>query len=328
MQDSIGRNIHYLRISVTDRCNLRCRYCMPEDGIDFIAHEEILTYEEITRLVKIMAGLGVNRIRLTGGEPLVRKDLSSLVRAIKTIDGIDYVGLTTNGVLLPDQATALKNAGLDGVNISIDTLDKKRFAEITGKDVLDAAVSGLETALSLEFSKVKVNCVLTPDSDQDDWLSVASLATLYPLDVRFIEWMPMAGEKEPKGRVEEVKRALTGMYGSLEPESTDLSGGPAAMYRVEGMPGRFGFIEAISHKFCDRCNRLRLTSTGDLKLCLFYNVGIPLKPLLRGGKSDEEIASEIEKTVAFKPQAHRGVLSSEDESPTIKAAKGMYKTGG
>lgn len=328
MKDSLGRHIHYLRVSVTDRCNLRCKYCMPAEGVEFIPHDEILRYEEIVRLVRIMAGLGVNRVRLTGGEPLVRKGLPELVESLKAIDGIDYVALTTNGLLLPEQADSLKRSGLDAVNISIDTLDPQRFAALTGKDALDAALAGLEKALAVGFSTVKVNCVLSPDSTRDDWLGVATLADRYGIDVRFIEWMPMAGEEEPKGRVAEVKAALAESYGALTPAKADTSGGPAAMFEAAGSKGRFGFIEAISHKFCDRCNRLRLTSTGHLKLCLFYNVGIPLKEKLRGGASDKEIEAAITKAVAFKPEAHRGVLASELDAPTIDAAKGMYKTGG
>lgn len=331
MQDRFGRYLHYLRVSVTDRCNLRCRYCMPEDGVDFLPHEAILTFEEILRLIRIAASLGVDRIRLTGGEPLVRKEVTALAAAIKSIEGIGYLGLTTNGILLPPLAADLKKAGVDGINISIDTLDRERFAVLTGRDLLREALQGLDAALSAGFGKVKVNCVLSPDSGPADWIGVAELAKNLPLDVRFIEWMPMGGEDAASGRIGEFMTAMSDRFGRLEPLAVDARGGPAELYAINGFAGRIGVIAAMSHAFCASCNRLRLTSTGDLKLCLFYDTGIALKPLLRGGATDEDIRARMLDAVRYKPKAHQGHLLAAEENehaPRLDAARGMYKTGG
>lgn len=331
MHDSSGRHIHYLRISVTDRCNLRCRYCMPETGVSFIPHEDVLSYEEIVRLAGIAASLGVDRIRLTGGEPLVRKGLPSLVSALKSVKGIRFVGLTTNGILLGEQAHALKDAGLDAVNISIDTLDADRYTAITRRPELARALAGLDAALAAGIGSVKVNCVLSPDSLPDDWLAVAGLAKRYPADVRFIEWMPLAGEQRPEGRADEARAMIQDTYGQLEPAASESDGGPARLSSLPGFLGKIGFIEAMSRAFCDRCNRLRLTSAGDLKLCLFYDVGVALKPLLRSGADDAIIRAAIEQAIAVKPRAHQGVQLRREAAasePVIASVRGMYQTGG
>ena len=265
MIDGHGRKLNYLRLSVTDRCNLRCRYCMPRSGVTFIPHSEILSFDEIVRLVRIMASLGVDRVRLTGGEPLVRKGLVDLARQIKQIGGIRFLGLTTNGVLLNDVAPALLDAGVDGLNISLDTLNTARYQALTGFDALSKVQDGLQTALALPFLSVKIYCVLAPQSNSSDWLPVIGLAKNHAVDVRLIEWMPMAGEMAgalPRG--DDVLRAISDEYGVPKAEAVAQDGGPARYWRIDGFKGRVGMINAISHAFCGECNRLRLTSTCDL----------------------------------------------------------------
>lgn len=332
MIDGHGRKLNYLRLSVTDRCNLRCRYCMPRSGVTFIPHSEILSFDEIVRLVRIMASLGVDRVRLTGGEPLVRKGLVDLARQIKQIGGIRFLGLTTNGVLLNDVAPALLDAGVDGLNISLDTLNTARYQALTGFDALSKVQDGLQTALALPFLSVKINCVLAPQSNSSDWLPVIGLAKNHAVDVRLIEWMPMAGEMAgalPRG--DDVLRAISDEYGVPKAEAVAQDGGPARYWRIDGFKGRVGMINAISHAFCGECNRLRLTSTGDLKLCLFYDAGLPLKPLLRSGASDAAIAGAILEAVKYKPKEHQGFVKTSEEGckcALVHHPIGMYQTGG
>ena len=332
MNDTLGRKLHYLRISVTDRCNLRCKYCMPAEGVPLIPHEDLLTYEEILRLARVMAELGVNRLRLTGGEPLVRKDVAQLAKSLREIDGIKFLGITTNGVLLPELAPALYKAGVDGLNISLDTTDRARYADLTGFDRYQQVMQGLDSALKLPFSSVRINCVLSPQSTREDWLSVIALAKDLPVDVRLIEWMPMAGDTAAKlVRADEALNEVRRAYGPLSAAENASGQGPASYYNLPGFTGRLGMIPAMSHSFCDTCNRIRLTASGDLKLCLFYDAGIALKPLLRGGASDEEIKTAVLEAVRHKPQKHQGQkLSTEDgcEANLIDQPCAMYKIGG
>ncbi len=332
MNDAYGRRLHYLRVSVTDRCNLRCRYCMPESGVVSFSHEDILSYDEIVRVVRILANLGVDRVRLTGGEPLVRKGVQYLAADIKAIPNIRFLGLTTNGVYLPEMASKLAAADVDGVNISIDTLDRKRYEEITRRDALPQALDGLSAALKAPFSSVKVNCVLFPRSLPEDWLSVISLAKKYPVDVRLIEWMPMTGESiEDAVTADEAFEIIEKVYGVLQPARQNVGAGPARYWQVSDFKGRIGIIQAMSHNFCNECNRLRLTATGDLKLCLFYDIGIALKPMLRGGASDEQLAEAILEAIKHKPRQHAGkpmVLEEGGICSVIEPTSGMHKIGG
>ncbi len=332
MKDSFGRSLTYFRISVTDRCNLRCRYCMPEEGIEAIPHEEILRYGEIERVARIMAGEGASRLRLTGGEPLVRRNLPALAARLKALPGIGYLGLTTNGLLLAPQAAELCRAGVDGINLSLDTLDRERFAAITRRDALPKVWEGLQAALGQPFKNIKINCVLAPSSLKADWMGVVALAKEYPLDVRLIEWMPMAGEAPQNDvGIDTAKTAIEAVYGPLSPLEGDAGAGPALYFGAKGFTGRLGFIPAMSHQFCGGCNRLRLTASGHLKLCLFYGRGLPLKPLLRGGASDAEIAAAIRQAVQNKPEKHSGQVVSAQEDPFAEAFDrpcGMYRIGG
>lgn len=312
MQDGLGREIDYLRISVTDKCNLRCRYCMPPHGITPLAHEEILTLEEIFRLVGIMEQLGIRKVRLTGGEPMVRKNLPWLVEQIHGLCGIREIAMTTNGTLFAPQAKVYREAGLTAVNISLDTLDPERFRCITGCDRADRA-AGVDSVLraidaSLEQQlRVKINCVPCVEMNGDDIEGIAMLAEDRPVDVRFIELMPIGCGKEYTGiPSKEILRRLEQRFGKAIAfsEKVNMATGPATYYQFPGFSGRIGFISPISHKFCNECNRIRLTCEGRLKLCLHYDRGLELKPLLRSGASDEEIGRQIINALKEKPSEH------------------------
>lgn len=305
MQDSFGRNIDYLRVSLTDKCNLRCKYCMPSEGIQMLEHDRILSLEEWARIINIMQQLGIKKVRFTGGEPLVRKNMIKLVGDVHDL-GIQEIAMTTNGVLLGEQALALKEAGLTQVNISLDTLNPKTFEEITGVAALDKVLSGIEKSLQVGL-KVKLNCVPCKEWNMEDLCEIAALAQKYPLDVRFIELMPVGCGKEYHGMSSDAVRSiLEKEYGKAVPllvENKAL-GGPAQYYEFQGFKGKVGFISAMSHKFCENCNRVRVTAEGRLKLCLHYNKGIELRALLRSGNTDEQIKEKIEEAVMQKPRAH------------------------
>lgn len=332
MKDAVGRKINYMRISVTDRCNLRCSYCMPEEGIEEINHEEIMTYEEIMRVIDAVTAMGVNRIRLTGGEPLLRKGLIDFIKQIRTKYRDLFIGITTNGVLLSEMAQQLFEAGVNGINISLDTLDRERYIEFTKRDTLEKVKKGIEKALSIPFDKVKINSVLSFESLEEDWLSVIALAKEYPVDVRLIEMMPLSGGELKTGiSPEEAKRIISKRFGNMLPLKKE-TGGPAEIYKIEGFKGRIGIIGAMSNCFCEECNRIRLTSDGDLKLCLFFDEGISLKNLLRKGVSDEELKEKISLAVLKKPEKHKSEKRRyEGDKPKLEEItekKCMSKIGG
>lgn len=333
MEDGYGRTIEYLRISLTDRCNLRCGYCMPEEDMPMVDHLEILRYEEIFRLVKIMSTLGVNRVRLTGGEPLMRKDIEQVVGGIKKIDGIDFLGLTTNATLLAKKAAQLQKAGLDGINISLDTMDPERYSKFTCRNKFEDAMKGINEALEAGFSSVKINCVLAPYSTTKDWLGVVSLAKKLPIDVRLIEWMPISqNTTEEVVSAQQALEAISQEFGELHPMKSIGIAGPAEYWQIEGFAGKVGMIHAMSNCFCESCNRVRLTATGDLKLCLFYDQGIALKPLLRGSAADAEIAQVVLEALQQKPLKHNGkrqqAEKNEENPEVIDRPCGMYGIGG
>ena len=304
MRDQYGRTIDYMRISLTDRCNLRCIYCMPEEGLCQIPREEILGQDEIIKICRLVGELGISRIKLTGGEPLVRRICVPLVKELKALPGIQQVTLTTNGILLKEQLPGLMEAGLDALNISLDTLEAENFRRITRRDELDRTLEGLEAALSYPSLKVKINCVPTFQTDQE-LLQVAALARENPLHVRFIEMMPIGLGKDFTARDENsVKEILEKKYGILTPVSEILGNGPCHYYTLEGFKGKIGFISALSHKFCNQCNRVRLTSTGYLKGCLQFENGVDLKALLRNGASDEILKNALQKAIFEKPAGH------------------------
>ena len=298
MIDQYGRTIEYLRISVTDRCNLRCVYCMPEEGIEQLPHEQILTFDEIERACRISTELGISKIKLTGGEPLVRKGLPDLLGKIKRISGIEQVTLTTNGILLKNQLDELMRQGLDAVNISIDTLDETCYHTVTRCGELNQALEGLQAALEYPNLRVKLNCVPMNQSEEE-YIQMAEYAKEHPVEVRFIEMMPIGMGKACQGKSrDELLELLEKAFGNAEPYEKHLGNGPAEYVSFSGFQGRIGFISAVSHKFCDSCNRIRLTAEGYLKLCLQYESGIDLRKLLRSGATDEEVKEAMRQAIA------------------------------
>ena len=325
MFDSKGRKIHYLRLSVTDLCNLRCRYCMP-DGVDKLEREDILTYEEFLRLAVLFARCGVDTVRVTGGEPLVRKGVEQLVKGLKAIPGIRKVTMTTNAVLLEQQLPALLEAGLDSVNISLDTLDPALFAKITARDEFAAVQAGIHAALESGIP-VKLNCVPQVGVNEGELEALAALAQNKPLQVRFIEMMPIGyGAAMPCISGPELLARFRRRWPELAPlpgaACAALGDGPAVYYTVPGWKGDIGFIAAVHGKFCASCNRVRLTSQGFLRPCLASETGCDLRTLLRGGAADEELLQAIRETIWSKPREHHFGDNS------MPATRGMYRIGG
>lgn len=305
MIDRCGRNIDYLRISVTDRCNLRCIYCMPEEGIRLTGRENILQEPEIIRVCQVMAELGIKKIKITGGEPLVRPRIPGLIHQIKAIPGIEKVTLTTNGILLKKQMKELAEAGLDSLNISLDTLDREGFMKITRRDLLDDTLAGIEEAMKYPNVQLKINCVPLGIEEQN-LCEIAEFAHEYPVHVRFIEMMPIGYGSSFTGMSQEkIVSLLEEKFGILFPyEGLPLGNGPCKYYTVDGFQGKIGFISAISHKFCSECNRIRLTSQGYLKTCLQYTAGRDLREALRNGGTDEELKEIIKAALSEKPDGH------------------------
>jgi len=305
--DSFHRRITYLRLSVTDRCNLRCRYCMPEHGVKKLGHEDILTYEEFTRVVEAAASEGMTKIRLTGGEPLVRKGFLNFVHTLSSIPGTLDLRLTTNGVLLADMAGDLLTAGVRRVNVSLDSLDRSNFFRITGRDYLETVWRGVETALAVGFDRVKINVVVIRGFNDHEIIDFARLTLDRPLEVRFIEFMPIGREDfwSPHRLVsiQEIKDRL-GLLGDLVPTATDSRDGPAAVFHLTGAEGRVGFISPVTDHFCQTCNRLRLTADGKLKPCLLSNREIDLKTPLRSNATRKLIAEILHRAVKNKPGRH------------------------
>ena len=305
MIDGYGRTIDYVRISVTDRCNLRCVYCMPEEGVGSISHEEILRFGEIERVCQILAENGIQKIKLTGGEPLVRRRLPELAAALKRIPGIKSLTITTNGVLLEEMYDALADAGVDSVTISLDTLDEACSRRITRRDELGRTLEGISEAMKYPEISLKINCVPLGIPEQD-LCRVALLARDHRVHVRFIEMMPIGMGKEFHGvSEEELLRILGEKLPRFSPYVGEpLGNGPCHYYDVDGFSGKIGFISAVSHKFCGECNRIRLTSQGFLKTCLQYAAGRDLREVIRSGGSDEVLKAVILEALAEKPDGH------------------------
>lgn len=317
MQDTFKRNINYLRISVTDRCNLRCVYCMPPEGVQHVPHSEILTMEEITTLVRAAAGVGIRKIRLTGGEPLVRKGITTLVESIAAVDNIDDIAVTTNGILLEKLGPRLKDAGLKRVNISLDTLNPRRFREITRLGRLEDVKRGIETALKLGMHPVKINTVVVRGLNDDEVLDLARLALDYPLHIRYIELMPI-GESDKWARERfvsagEVSARIEAGMGKLGPVDKPAGSGPARYFRIPGATGTVGFITAISNHFCSACNRLRLTATGSLRPCLYSDRELDVKGPIRNGASLLELSKLFVQAARMKPDRHNMAAGWKDK---------------
>ena len=307
LSDSFQRPINYLRISVTDRCNMRCVYCMPADGVPHMAHGDILSYEEIYAIVEAAAGLGINKVRITGGEPLVRAGLPELVRMLASVESIEDISLTTNGALLAAYADELKSAGLRRVNISLDTLKPARFEQITRCGVLEDTLKGIEAAKEAGLTPVKINVVVMAGVNDDELTDFAARTVNEGWHVRFIELMPFNHKDDSDSRFTSVSemRERLGTMGELEPVSGSVGNGPAKYYRLPGASGTIGFITPVSEHFCFKCNRVRLTADGKLRPCLLSDDEIDLKQPLRNGMTSEEIKRLIQKAVDAKPQSHK-----------------------
>ncbi|NCB73300.1 MAG: GTP 3',8-cyclase MoaA [Clostridia bacterium] len=303
MIDKLGRSIDYMRISVTDRCDLRCTYCMPADGVAPLRHSEVLSFEEIVRIVKLASALGVKKVRLTGGEPLVRLGLPTLISQLKAIDGIEWVVLTTNGILLSENLPELVSAGVDGVNISIDAIDEDVFERVTRRSGVSKVLNSIDAALRYPQLKVKLNCVpMLANSSQILPMAERFLSD-ERLSLRFIELMPIGLGGEETGISEDALRAmLEEKFGEMTPLKHELLCGPCRYYKLEKLKGKVGFISAVSSCFCQSCNRVRLTSSGFLKTCLQFDRGVELRPLLNG--TDEAILSAMKQAIWDKPEHH------------------------
>ena len=306
MLDIYNRKIDYIRISVTDRCNLRCIYCMPEKGIQSVDHKDILSYEEIIYLCENFAKIGISKIKITGGEPLVRDNLAYLIKKIKSIQGINNVTLTTNGILLEEQIDSLVKSGLDAVNVSIDSLDEITYKSITRIGDVNKVIRGINKTLEYKDIVVKVNCVPIAGVNDEQILDITKMAQNKNINIRFIELMPIGlGKKINRASEDRIKIIIEENFGKLTPFNESIGNGPSNYYSLDNFQGKIGFISAVSHKFCEKCNRVRLTSNGFLKTCLQYSEGQNLKTLIRSGKNDEEIIEVIKKTIYNKPRENR-----------------------
>lgn len=320
MKDQFGRRIDYLRISVTDKCNLRCTYCMPVEGLDWIPRPDLLTYEEIASVVTQMAELGLRRVRLTGGEPLVRRDLPELVRMLRAVPGIEDIALSTNAVLLPQFAAELRDAGLDRVNISVDTLRRDRFEAIARRPVrfFDAMLEGIEAAERAGFAPLKVNTVILRGLNDDELPGLAAITRERPWHVRFIELMPVGENLHLTDRFVSADEILgrVAALDELVPDDGPPGNGPARYFRFPGAPGSVGVITPMSHNYCDRCNRMRLTADGQLRTCLFGTHEVDLRAPLRAGSP---VRSAVLRALAGKPERHLLQLGSSKGSGGLAA---------
>jgi cyclic pyranopterin phosphate synthase len=304
--DSFGRVHNNLRISVTDRCNIRCVYCMPEN-VEFMPRVKLLTFEEIERFVRIVVPLGIDKIRLTGGEPLVRKDLPLLVEKLAIVPGIKDVGLTTNGILLGSMARSLRDAGLRRINVSLDTLDSGRFRELTRRPGLEQVVEGILAAKDAGFDPVKINAVAIKGMTEEDVVPLGRFAREHGLEMRFIEYMPLDGgmwEREKVLLAAEILDRLSREIGPLEPAPDQDPRAPAIDYDYVDGRGRVGLIASVSRPFCMSCNRIRLTSDGKLRNCLFSLDETDIRGMLRGGSGDTQIAEAVRASVTAKWEGH------------------------
>ena len=325
MLDEYSRTIDYLRISITDRCNLRCIYCMPEEGVCQLSHDEILSYEQILHLCKLFAQLGVHKIKITGGEPLVRRDCTALIKAINQIAGIDNITLTTYGLLLSEKLDELIDAGISSVNVSLDTTNEEAYKKITRFQGADQVIEALRKAADTSLN-VKINAVPLADSSDEDFYSLIELAKDKNIHVRFIELMPIGLGQSLKGLSQAALTArIEAKYGALKPYDKQLGNGPCVYYTLAGFKGKIGFIAALSHKFCSQCNRVRLTADGMLKTCLQYDAGCNLKAMLDAGCSDEEMLAAIRQTILQKPLSHHFESSAKDSK---KETRMMSQIGG
>lgn len=313
--DNLGREISYLRVSITDRCNYRCIYCKPEEQFEFIPHEEVLRYEEIVEIIKEAVNLGVTKVRITGGEPLVRKGVVDFIKKLREIKKLEDISLTTNGFFLSEYAEKLKDVGLNRVNISLDSLQEEKYKRITRGGSLEKALKGINSALKAGLLPIKINTVLIRGINDDEVEDFVRLTLGRPLNIRFIEFMPSGEELKDNYRdkfisVLEIKESLAEKY-SFRPVDINSGNGPAKYYQIKGGQGTIGFITALSQHFCKTCNRIRLTSEGKLRPCLFSNIEVDIKQAIRNAKTDDKIIrskiirNNIEKAISIKPEGHK-----------------------
>ena len=326
LQDSFGRRIESLRISITDRCNFRCRYCMPADGLPWLGRSELLTYEEIERLAQILCRIGVGSVRVTGGEPLVRRDVTTLIAKLAAVPGLDDLSLTTNGVALRTLAGPLAAAGLRRLNVSVDSLDHTRFAEITRRDMLDRVLEGLaEAERHPELRPIKVNCVAMRGFTEDEVVAFAELARRSPYVVRFIEFMPLDADrtwtKDDVLTGAEIRALIEQVHPLVRLPAPAAS--TAQRYGFVDGPGEIGFINPVSEPFCSSCDRIRLTADGLLRTCLFATDETDLRTPLRDGADDDEIEAIVREAVQGKRMKH-----SIGEPGFVRSARSMSQIGG
>lgn len=323
MKDKFGREVDYLRVSVTDNCNLRCIYCMEEKDNKFLQKDEKLTDDEIYRIVKESAQLGIKKVRITGGEPLVRPGISNLISKINSIQSIEEIYLTTNGILLADILDELAENGLKGVNISLDSLKEDRFNKLTRLGNLNKVLQAIDKAISLGI-KVKLNTVIVNDINKDEIIDFVNLTKEKPIDVRFIELMPIGIAVNYKGVTsQDILKVISENYNDYEEVVRSKSGGPANYIKLNDSKGKIGFISAMSNCFCEECNRIRLTPEGFLKQCLHFDYGVDLRSKLRSGINDEELSKLISDNIYHKPEKHLFL-----EKSNHKELKFMNQIGG
>jgi len=326
--DAHNRKINYLRISITDRCNLRCRYCMPQEGVSQFGHAEVLRYEEIQRIAVIAARRGISKIRITGGEPLVRKNAAQLVEQLARIEGIQDLSMTTNGILLAESAAGLRQAGLQRVNISMDSLDPEKYRQITRGGDLARVWAGISAARKVGLNPIKINIVAIAGFNDDEILDFARLSIPEDLQVRFIEFMPIGESSQwhPDQSIPaaEVRRRIAAL-GSLSPLENGMNSadGPARLFKLPGAKGTIGLISPVSDHFCASCNRMRLTADGKLKTCLFSDEEVDLKSLIRSGVNDDILEKIIIQAISLKPLRHGTIIAGMK-----RCQRPMVKIGG
>jgi len=319
--DAYQREITYMRVSITDRCNLRCVYCMPEEGLEWTPTDELLTYDELLRIITVAARRGLRKIRVTGGEPLVRKGVVEFIDRLNRVPGIEEIALTTNAVFLKDMAADLFKAGLRGINISIDSLNPDTFAKIVRRDIFDKVWEGIEEAERVGFTPLKLNVVLQQGVNDHEAIDFVNITRTKPYHVRFIEYMPCANwdtwvkTYKPFQTVVDEIETLTGKMIPIN-GANEGNTGPAENYRIPGAPGIVGFIHAVSHDFCDTCNRVRLTADGQIRPCLFSEIAVDFRNALRNGCSDEEIEGLLAQVLYVKPEYHELDMIPEEKKLT------------
>ncbi len=326
LTDGMGRTIVNLRISVTDRCNFRCTYCMPADNVEFMDREKLLTFEEVTRVVQVVSKMGIYRLRLTGGEPLLRKSLPVLVEMLAGVEGIEDIAMTTNAFFLKQHARVLKDAGLKRLNISLDALDQDKFTEVNRRDCLTQVLEGIAEARRVGFNSIKINAVAVKSFSESEIIKLVDMGREQDLEIRFIEFMPLDADKIwERDKVlfgHEIVDIINQKY-PLVPIQDSLEIGPASEYNFVDGKGKIGIITAVSNPFCDYCNRIRMTADGKLRTCLFSTNEHNLKELIRGGASDEDIEKKIREALVIKEPGHK-INLDDFERPT----RAMHAIGG